>query len=98
MMTLTTSILCGDQTLSKEGSNVLIIMKLNWDVSPGPRTIKILESIKMIVVIPNKNMDPGEWDKGPLELQGKARREPLSVHAGEQSVGNGKERARTEVS
>jgi len=67
-------------------------------VSPGPRTIKIVESIKMTVVIPNKNMDPGEWDKGPLELQGKARRERLSVHAGDESVGNGKGRAHTEVS
>jgi len=52
----------------------------------------------MIVVIPNKIMDPGEWDKGPLELQGKARRDRLSVHAGDESVGNGKGRARTEVS
>jgi hypothetical protein len=42
---------------------------LSWDVSPGPKTIKVEESIKMIVVIPNKNMDPGECDKGPLELQ-----------------------------
>jgi hypothetical protein len=84
--------------LSNEGSNFLISMGMPWDISPGPRTMTVVQSIKMIVVIPNKNMDPGEWDKGPLELQGKARREPLSVHAGEQSVGNGKERARTEVS
>jgi hypothetical protein len=41
----------------------------SWDVSSVPRTITVVESIKMVVVIPNKNMDPGEWDKGPLELQ-----------------------------
>jgi hypothetical protein len=42
-----------------------------------------VESIKMIVVIPNKNMDPKERDKGPLELQEEARRESLSVRAGD---------------
>ncbi len=97
-MTLATVILCGDQILSKEGSSVLIMSKLDWDVSPGPRTIKVVESIKMIVVIPNKNMDPKEWDKGPLELQEEARRESLSVRAGDGSFENGKERGRTEVS
>ena len=95
-MTLATVILCGDQILSKEGSSALIMSKLNWDVSPGPRIIKVVESIKMIVVIPNKNMDPKEWDKGPLELQEEARGESLSVRAGDGSFE--KERARTEVS
>jgi hypothetical protein len=33
---------------------------LSWDVTMVPRTITVVESIKMIVVIPNKNMDPGE--------------------------------------
>jgi hypothetical protein len=71
---------------------------LSWDVSPGPKTIKVVESIKMIVVIQNKNMDPGEWDKGPLELQEDARRESLSVRTADGPIGNGKERGRTEVS
>jgi hypothetical protein len=56
----TTYALYDDQTLSKEGSTVLIITRIPWDASPELRTKKVVESIKMIVVIPNKNMDPGE--------------------------------------
>jgi hypothetical protein len=66
--------LCGDQTLSKEGSLVLIIMEMAWDVSPRPRTMTIVESIKMIVVIPNKNIRPRERSKGPLEPHEGTRR------------------------
>jgi len=36
------------------------MVEIPWDVSPEPRTITVVESIKMIIVIPNKNMDPGE--------------------------------------
>ena len=36
------------------------MLRIPWDTSPELRTIKVVESIKMIVVIPNKNMDPGE--------------------------------------
>jgi len=32
----------------------------SWDVISELRTITVVDSIKMIVVIPNKNMDPGE--------------------------------------
>jgi hypothetical protein len=40
-----------------------------WDTSPVPRMTRVVESIKMIVVIPTKNMCPRDPDKGPLELQ-----------------------------
>jgi hypothetical protein len=52
----------------------LIIMEMSWNVSPGPRTMTIVESIKMIVVIPNKNICSPERSKGPLELHEGARR------------------------
>jgi hypothetical protein len=45
------------------------MVEIPWDVSSELRTITVVESIRMVVVIPNKNMDPGECDKGPLELQ-----------------------------
>jgi hypothetical protein len=75
MMALTTKNLCGDQTLSKEGCLVLIKMDMTiWDNSPGPRTMTIVESIKIIAVIPNKNICSTERSKGPLELHEGARR------------------------
>jgi len=90
MMASTTWILCGDQTLSKEGSIFLISMGMPWDVSPGPRTMTVVESIKMIIVIANKNMCSRQRNKGPLELHEGARRERLSVRAGDGSIGNEK--------
>ena len=42
---------------------------------PGPKTITVVASMKMIVVIPNTNMCPGEWNKDPLELQERKDRE-----------------------
>ena len=45
------------------------MVEIPWDVSSELRTITVVESIRMVVVIPNKNMDPGECDKGPLKLQ-----------------------------
>ena len=68
----------------------MIAMEMGWDVSPGPRTMTIVESIKMIVVIPNKNVCSRERSKGPLELHEGTRRESLSVRAGDGSIGNGK--------
>jgi hypothetical protein len=47
---------------------------MTWDFSPGPRTMTIVESIKMIVVIPNKNIRSRERSKGPLELHEGGRR------------------------
>jgi hypothetical protein len=41
---------------------------MTWDASLGPRTMTIVESMKMIAVIPNKNICPAERSKGPLEL------------------------------
>ena len=40
-----------------------------WDASPAPRMTRMVESIKMIVVIPTKNMCPRDLDKVPLELR-----------------------------
>ena len=86
MMPLTMSLLCGGQIPLKEGSMILIMMRMRWDISAGPRTMTIVESIKMIVEVPNKNMCPSEWNKGPLELQEGARRDSLSVCAGDVSI------------
>jgi len=66
-----TSILCGDQPMTKEGSIILMIMGMPWDVSPVPTAITVVARIKMNVVIPNRNMCPGEWNKDPLELEKK---------------------------
>ena len=52
----------------------MIDMRMSWDVSPGPRTMTIVESIKMIAVIPNKNICSTERSKGPLELHEGVRR------------------------
>jgi hypothetical protein len=38
------------------------------------RMRSVVVSIKMVVVIPDKNMCPRDWNKGPLELQEGARR------------------------
>jgi hypothetical protein len=53
-----------------------------WDVNPESKTMVVVQSIKIIVVVPNKNMDPGEWDKGPLELQEGARRAKFECSRG----------------
>jgi len=74
MTTLTARIFCGDQTLSKEWSNAWIIEEMSWDVSSMSRMRSVVVSINMIVVIPNKNMCPRDWNKRPLELQEGARR------------------------
>jgi hypothetical protein len=55
---LTMRIFCRDQTLSKEWSSVWIAKGMYWDDSPMPRMRPMVESIKMIVVIPNKNTCP----------------------------------------
>jgi hypothetical protein len=54
-----------------EGSIILMMKGMPWVVSPGPTTITVVASIKMIVVIMNKNKTPGELNKDPLELQGR---------------------------
>ena len=90
MMTWTMWVLCGDQTLSKEGSIFLIMMGMPWDVSAGPRTRTMVQSIKVIVVIPNKNMCSRERNKDPLELQEGERRGRLSVRTSDGSIGNEK--------
>jgi hypothetical protein len=69
MTVMTTSVLYCDQTPSKEGSIVWIMVGMSWDVSAGPRTMPVVQNIKMIVVIPNKNLCSRERNKGPLELQ-----------------------------
>lgn len=74
MTTLTARIFCSDQTLSKEGSNAWIVEEMSWDVNLMSRMRSVVVSIKMIVMIPNKNMCPRDWNKGPLELQEGARR------------------------
>ena len=66
-----TSILCGDQPMTKEGSIILMMMGMPWDVSPVPTAITVVARIKMNVVIPNRNMCPREWNKDPLELERK---------------------------
>ncbi len=57
-MPLTMRIFCRDQTLSKERSSVWITKGMYWDVSLMLRIRPVVESIKMIVVIPNKNTCP----------------------------------------
>jgi hypothetical protein len=69
---------------------------ISWDASQGSRTIMVVESIKMVVVIPNRNMDPEEWDKGPLELQ--ERREGKFECSHGRRINLKWESARTEVS
>ena len=70
MTPTTTFNLCGDQPTAIEGSMILIIMGMPWVVSPGPKKSTVVASIKMIVVITNTNMCPGEFNNDPLELQG----------------------------
>lgn len=60
--------LCGDQPTAIEGSIILMITGIPWVVSPGPKRITAVASIKMTVVIPNTNMCPGELNNDPLEL------------------------------
>ena len=52
-----------------EGSIILMMKGMPWVVIPGPKTITVVASMKMIVVIPNTNMCPAEWNKDPLELR-----------------------------
>jgi hypothetical protein len=68
MTPTTKSILCGDQPIAKEGSIILMIMGMPTDVNPVPTEIMVVARMKMIVVIPNRNMCPGECNKDPLEL------------------------------
>jgi hypothetical protein len=82
MTATTTLILRPDQNLSKEGSIALTIWGMPWDANPEPRTMVVVQSIKIIVVVPNKNMDPGEWDKGPLELEERVRRAKFECSRG----------------
>ena len=69
MIPVATSILCGDQPMTKEGSMNFMIMGMPWDVNPGVMTIAVVASIKITVVIPNMNICPGELNKDPLELE-----------------------------
>lgn len=69
MIPTTTSNLCGDQPTATEGSINLIMMGMPWVVSSGPKKSTMLASIRMIVVIENTNMCPGEFNNDPLELQ-----------------------------
>jgi hypothetical protein len=62
--------LCGDQPTAKEGSIILMMKGMPWVVSPGPKRITVVASIKMIVVIPNTIMCPAELNRDPLELTG----------------------------
>jgi hypothetical protein len=75
MMPTITSNLCDDQPTTIEGSIILMMKGMPWVVIPGPKTITVVASMKMIVVIPNTNMCPGEWNKDPLELQERKDRE-----------------------
>lgn len=70
MTPTTTSNLCGDQPTATEGSIILIMVGMPWVVSPGPKKSTVVASIKMMVVITNTNMCPGEFSNDPLELQG----------------------------
>jgi hypothetical protein len=54
--------------MSKEGSIILIMMGMPWDVNPVPTMMTVVASMKMIVVIPNKNICPREWNMDPLDL------------------------------
>jgi hypothetical protein len=68
-MTSTTKfILSGDQPMAREGTIILMIMGMPTDVNPVPTEITVVARMKMIVVIPNRNMCPGEYNKDPLEL------------------------------
>ena len=89
-MRKTTPNLYCDQTLSKEGSIFLFVMAMAWNITVGPRTMIVVESIKMIVVIPNKNMYSRQWNMVPLELQERVKKEHLSVRTGNGSIGNEK--------
>lgn len=60
MMPTITSILRGDQPMTKEGSIILMMMGMPWDVNPVPTMMTVVASMNMIVVTPNKNMCPGE--------------------------------------
>jgi hypothetical protein len=79
--------------MRKEGSIILMMKGMPWVVSPGPTTITVVASMKMMVVIMNTNMCPGEVNNDPLELQGRRKVEELSERS------NGMKSARlTEVS
>ena len=65
--------------MANEGSIILMIKGMPWVVSPGPITITMVARKKMIVVIPNTNMCPREWNKDPLELHGRNFSERLDV-------------------
>lgn len=60
--------LCGDQPTAIEGSIILMMKGMPWVVSPGPKRITAVASMKMTVVIPNTNMCPGEVNNDPFEL------------------------------
>ncbi len=90
MMRKTTPNLYCDQTPLKEGSIFLFMMAMAWNITTGLRTMTVVESIKMIVVIPNKNMYSRQRNTVPLELQERAKKECLSVHMGDGSIGNEK--------
>ena len=51
----------------------MIMKGMPWVVSPGPKKIMMVASMKMTVVIANKNMCPGEFNNDPLELEGRGR-------------------------
>ncbi len=69
IMPTTTSNLCGDQPTAIEGSIILMMMGMPWVVIPGPKKSTMVARTKMIVVIMNTNMCPGEFNRDPLELQ-----------------------------
>jgi hypothetical protein len=69
-MTPTTMfILCGDQPTAIEGMIILMMIGMPWVVIPEPTKSTMVASMKMIVVIANTKICPGEFNKDPLELQ-----------------------------
>ena len=76
-MTPTTMfILCGDQPTAIEGVIILMMIGIPWVVIPEPTKSTMVASMKMIVVIANTKICPGEFNKDPLELQKKCERAP----------------------
>jgi len=87
-MRKTTPNLYCDQTPSREGSMYLFVMAMAWNITAGPRTMTAVESIKMIVVIPNKNMCSRQRNTGPLELQERAKKGTFERSRRDESIGN----------
>jgi hypothetical protein len=74
----------------------LFVMAMAWNITAGPRTMTAVESIKMIVVIPNKNMCSRQRHR-PLGAAGESEKGTFERSRGDGSIGNEKH-IRTEVS